>query len=81
MEKEVFSGNEFAYKIKIFMCAVSHFLPKHSCLAMVRDWTQAGQRPAPTFPCSPQGKKEPETLLIAADKQFGKRTNLGHVSY
>lgn len=80
MEKEIFSRNEFAYKVRIIICAVSHFLPQHSCLVMVRDGIQAGQTPGPTFHCSPQGKKEPETLLIAADKQYNKWTNLGHVS-
>lgn len=60
MEKEIFSGNEFAYRVRIIICAVSHFLPKHACLVVVRDGIQAGQTPGPTFHCSPQEKNELE---------------------
>lgn len=42
-EKEIFSGNEFAYRVRIIICDVSHFLPRQSCLGMVRDGIQAWQ--------------------------------------
>lgn len=47
-EKEIFSRNEFAYRVRIVICDVSHFLPKYSCLVMVRDGTQAWQTAGPT---------------------------------
>lgn len=47
-EKEIFSRNEFAYRVRIIICDVSHFLPKYSCLVMVRDGTQAWQTAGPT---------------------------------
>lgn len=47
-EKKIFSGNEFAYRVRIIIYGVSHFLPKHSCLVMMRDGIQAWQTPGTT---------------------------------
>lgn len=47
-EKEIFCGKEFAYRVRIIICDVSHFLPKHSCLVMVRDGIRAWQTPGTT---------------------------------